>query len=257
MTALAVRDLSLSFSGLRALHAVSFEITSGEIFGLIGPNGAGKTTLLNCLSRIYQPDGGTARFGDIDLLALPIHALAGCGISRTFQNLELFGETTVRENILIGTYPHHTARFVAELVRSPSARTAAEAARRDADRIIDELSLEEYADQRVSTLPFGIQKAVELGRALASKPKLLLLDEPAAGTNPEESRRLAALIRGLRDRLGITILIVEHDMLLVMGLCDRILAIDHGQMICLGTPEEVRGNRTVVEAYLGQEAEHA
>lgn len=257
MTILSVRDLGLSFSGLRALDGISFDIEAGEIFGLIGPNGAGKTTLLNCLSRIYKPDRGKVQFGNLNLLDLPIHALAGCGISRTFQNLELFGENTARENILTGTYPHYAVSLVAELLRLPSAKAAAESARRDADRIIEELGLQDYADQRVSTLPFGIQKAIELGRALAGRPKLLLLDEPAAGTNPEESRQLAELIRGLRDRLGLTILIVEHDMPLVMGICDRILAIDHGRMICVGEPEEVRSNPTVIEAYLGQEAEHA
>lgn len=257
MNILSVRNLGLSFAGLRALQDINFEVREREIFGLIGPNGAGKTTLLNCLSRIYEPDSGSIRFNNIDLLRLAVHELATHGISRTFQNLELFAETTVRENILIGTFPHFRPPLFAELFRLPSARRLQNSALREVDKIINELGLEAYADQRVSNLPYGIQKTVELGRALAARPKLLLLDEPAAGANPEESRRLGELIVRLRESLGITILVVEHDMSLVMNICDRILAIDHGQCICLGTPLEVRSNPIVLEAYLGQEVEYA
>lgn len=253
MIDLQVSGLGLAFAGLRALNGISFEVGQGEIFGLIGPNGAGKTTLLNCLSGVYRPDSGTVRFQSRDILALPVHALAGLGISRTFQNLELFGTLTLRENVLIGTHPHHPSGLLAQLVEWPSARCVAREAAHEADAIIRDLGLAEYADCVVSQLAFGIQKMAELARALAGRPRLLLLDEPAAGLNPEESRQLGARIRALRDRLNLTVILVEHDMPLVMNLCDRILAIDHGQLICTGTPAEVRGNPAVIEAYLGQD----
>ncbi|HET7670878.1 MAG TPA: ABC transporter ATP-binding protein [Burkholderiales bacterium] len=251
MDLLEITDLSIAFAGLRALERVSFSVREGEILGLIGPNGAGKSTLLNCVSRVHRPTSGRIAYRGENVLARRIHELPALGIRRTFQNLELFKEATVRENVVLGG----TSRYHAGVVRDLfgfSRRFQASAAAR-ADELLRTLNLAEHADTVVAALPYGLQKAVELARALASEPKLLLLDEPAAGMNPEESRRVGDTILTLR-KAGITVLLVEHDMRLVMSVCDRIVVLDHGEKIAEGAPAAVRENPAVIAAYLGEEA---
>jgi len=250
---LKIENLLMSFRGLKALNRVSFFLDRGLICGLIGPNGAGKTTLLNCLTRVYYPQAGRVFFNGHDVLARPIHRIAELGICRTFQNLELFKEATVHENLLIGCLLRFRANLFWELFNLPIARSNFAKARKEVDSIINQMGLNPYAHQKVSALPFGIQKTIELARALAGQPQLLLLDEPAAGMNPEESLQLAETLRQLRNKQDITILLVEHDMRLIMNICDQIIVLDHGEKICEGPPSKVRIDPQVIKAYLGEE----
>jgi branched-chain amino acid transport system ATP-binding protein len=247
----------LSFSGLRALSNVSFAVEPGEIVGLIGPNGAGKSTLLNCISRLYVPDSGTIRFEDCDLGSRSAPEVAAAGIRRTFQNLELFREATVRENVALGLVYRYQAPLIAEFLALPSARAKQRAAVAEADQIVAQIGLGEWANVPVAELAYGSQKLVELARAMAGNPKLLLLDEPAAGMNREESRRMAGTVRRLRDHERITVLLIEHDMRVVMTVCDRIVVLDHGEKIAEGTPAEIRRSPPVIKAYLGDELKDA
>ncbi|HEX7075501.1 MAG TPA: ABC transporter ATP-binding protein [Hyphomicrobiaceae bacterium] len=250
---LSVKQLSLHFAGLKAVQDVSFDVAAGSIVGLIGPNGAGKTTLLNCLSRILNPTCGTIDYDGHDLLKRPVHRLSEIGVTRTFQNLELFGEGTVLENVVVGCFPRFRSNMLSELLSLPGANRARRAAYEEARQLIDELGLTAHVDTVVSGLPYGIQKSVELARALAGKPKLLLLDEPAAGMNPEESRQLGQTIKEMREERGITVVLVEHDMRLVMGICEKIIVLVQGAKVCEGPPQAVRENSMVIKAYLGEE----
>jgi branched-chain amino acid transport system ATP-binding protein len=249
---LAVQGLSMRFGGIIALDNVSFEVAAGRICGLIGPNGAGKTTLFNCLSRLYTPQRGAIYFDGGSLAGVPKHQIAKLGIGRTFQNLALFGTMTVLENVMIGT--HSTARggFLVNALATPFANRQEEIIRARASELVAEFGLSSFADVPVSALPFGTRKRVELARALAAEPKLLLLDEPAAGLNHEEVAALREEIQSIRDRRGVTVLLVEHHMNLVMRVSDQVVALDFGRVIADGTPAEVRENADVIRAYLGE-----
>lgn len=248
---LSVWDLQVIFGGIVALDGLSFELSRGEILGLIGPNGAGKTTLFNCLSRLYQPSRGEILLDGIDIVACAPHRIVAAGIGRTFQNVSLFSNLNVRDNILIGAHARTRSDFLSDAFQLPWARAGQRSLDADVDEIISYLDLREVEQRKVSGLPFGTQKRVELGRALAARPKLLLLDEPACGLNHEEVHVLGALIRRIRDERGITVLLVEHHMGLVMSLADRIVALNFGRKLAEGSPQQVRCNPQVVEAYLG------
>ena len=248
---LRVANVSVRFGGIVALDDLSFAIERGQIVGLIGPNGAGKTTLFNCLSRLYPFTGGDITFAGQSLAATPRHQIAGLGIGRTFQNLALFRSLSVFDNILVGRHCRTRSGFLANALRMPRiAREERDASARAAE-LVRFLGLEAVAAAPVAAMPFGTQKRVELGRALVSEPKLLLLDEPASGLNHEEVDALAALIREIRDRLKVTVLLVEHHMSLVMRVSDKVVALDFGRKIADGTPAEVRRHPEVIRAYLG------
>jgi len=248
---LSARDLSVRFGGVLAVNKVSFDVQRGEVFTLIGPNGAGKTTVFNLISRIYTPTTGTIDFEGTALTRTPPHQVAQLGIARTFQNIELFEHATVLQNLLIGHHVHRSTGFWSELLFAPSVRAAEVQAREEAERVIDFLHLQHHRDSMVAGLPYGVRKVVELARALCMRPKLLLLDEPSSGLNVEETDDMAFWIHDIRDDLGITVLMVEHDMTLVSRVSDRVLAMNQGETIALGTPREVQENPGVIEAYLG------
>jgi len=246
--------VTVRFGGITALDAVSFAVAAGHIVGLIGPNGAGKTTLFNCLSRLYAFDEGEILFEGQNIVEVPAHGIASLGIGRTFQNLALFRTMTVRQNVMLGGHCQTRSGFFANALRLPGVQREERALQAHADDLIGLLGLGGVAETRVMDLPFGTQKRVELARAMASKPKLLLLDEPAGGLNHEEVEVLMALLREIRDRLHLTMLLVEHHMNMVMRVSDRVVALDFGRVIANGTPAEVQGNADLVRAYLGTEA---
>ncbi len=248
---LRVEDVGVRFGGIVALDGVSFEVRRGEIVGLIGPNGAGKTTLFNCLSRLYECDRGSISFAGRPLGGVARHRIAALGIGRTFQNLALFRSMSVLDNVMVGRHCRSRGGFFANAVHLPIVRREEDGARARAREFVRLLGLEAVAERRVADLPFGTQKRVELARALAAEPKLLLLDEPASGLNHEEVGELGRLIRSIRDRLELTILLVEHHMNLVMSISDRVVALNFGRKIAEGTPAEVRSHPELVKAYLG------
>lgn len=251
MALLEVRGLTVRFGGVTALDAVDLDIRAGEILSVIGPNGAGKTTLLNCLVRLYQPSGGQVRFKGENLLDRSPHELSAWGIARTFQNLALFNDMTALDNVLVGRHCRMGERTFATVFRSPAARRSEREAREKAALLLRQLGVERYALRRVGDLPYGVQKRVEIARALASEPLLLLLDEPAAGLVHREVEELIGQIRALRDERELTIALVEHHMGLVMTVSDRIVVLEFGRTIAEGSPKDIADDPAVISAYLG------
>jgi branched-chain amino acid transport system ATP-binding protein len=248
---LEVRDVAMRFGGIVALDGVSFDMKRGSILGLIGPNGAGKTTLFNCLSRLYIPNEGDILFDGVSIMNTAPHKIADIGISRTFQNLALFATMSVLDNVMVGGHSQSSSDFLSNTFRLPWVRREDRELRETAWELIEYLALAEVAYLPVGGLPFGTQKKVELARALAAKPKALLLDEPAGGLNHGEVETLGDLIKQIRDDRDVTVLLVEHHMSLVMSVSDHVVAIDFGRKIGEGTPEEVQRNPEVIRAYLG------
>jgi len=248
---LSVRDLTVQFGGVLAVNQVSFDVQHGEVFTLIGPNGAGKTTVFNLISRIYEPTAGTIHYDGNLLNKAPPAGIAKLGIARTFQNIELFEHATVLQNLLIGHHVHRRTSVWTDMLFLPSVRAAERETRRQVEDVIDLLDLQHYRDHLVAGLPYGVRKVVELARALATKPRLLLLDEPSSGLNVEETDDMAFWIGDIRRELGVTVLMVEHDMSLVSRVSDRVLALNQGEALALGTPVQVQSNPKVIEAYLG------
>jgi branched-chain amino acid transport system ATP-binding protein len=251
MPLLEVRDVAVRFGGIVALDGVSFDVAAGAIVGLIGPNGAGKTTLFNCLSRLYECDRGEIAFDGHALLAAPRHRIAAMGIGRTFQNLALFGSMSVLDNVRVGAHSRSSSGFLANALRLPRVPLEENRVSDKVRAILGLLELDTVQERRVCDLPFGTRKRVELARALAAEPKLLLLDEPASGLNHEEVAQLGGLIRSLRERLKLTVLLVEHHMSLVMSLSERVVALNFGKVIAEGAPAEVKRHPELMRAYLG------
>jgi len=250
---LGVEDLSISFGGLAALSGLSFEVRNREIFALIGPNGAGKSTVFNVITGLSRPSQGRVTFGGEDLLALAPHRIARRGVARTFQNTEVFRQLTALDNVLIGRHAHLRTGVIRGALGLPAVRREEARARDSAHALLARFGLDGVAAIEAGSLPLGAQKRLEIARALASEPRLLLLDEPAGGLNPTETQTLMAVIRRLRDESGLTIVVVEHDMELVMGISDRVAVLDHGRKIAEGEPREIVADAAVVEAYLGSE----
>jgi len=250
---LGVEDLSISFGGLAALSGLSFEVRDREIFALIGPNGAGKSTVFNLITGLYRPSLGRITLGRDDLLALAPHQIARRGVARTFQNTEVFRRLTALDNVLIGRHIHLRMGVIRGALALPAVGREESRAREAAHALLARFGLDDVAGVEAGSLPLGAQKRLEIARALASEPRLLLLDEPAGGLNPTETRTLMGVIRGLRDERGLTIVVVEHDMDLVMGISDRVAVLDHGRKIAEGAPREIVSDAAVVEAYLGSE----
>ena len=245
------KDVAVQFGGIRAVDGVSFAVEQGKVFTIIGPNGAGKTTLFNLISRIYDPSQGSLYFAGNEITNVAPHRVAGLGIARTFQNIELFEHATVLQNLLLGRHAHRNTGLLSEILFTPSVRRAEVEHREKAEKIIDFLDLEHYRDSLIAGLPYGVRKVVEVGRALCSEPKLILLDEPSSGLNTEETEDMAFWIHDIKNELGITVLMVEHDMALVSEVSDEVLALNYGRVIATGTPREVQEHPEVVKAYLG------
>jgi len=251
MSLLVADNIAVSFGGVKAVQDVSFAVELGEVFSIVGPNGAGKTTIFNLISRIYDVDHGSIVFDGLDITRVPTHAIAERGIARTFQNTELFERETVLQNLLIGCHIHRKSNLFSELLFLPSVKRQELELRRVVEDVIDLLDLQSYRDSTIGELPFGVRKMVEVARALCLRPKLLLLDEPSSGLNPEETEDLSFWLEDINEELGITVIMVEHDMNLVGRVADRVMAINDGKLLIIGTPDEVRANAEVQQAYLG------
>lgn len=251
---LSVRNLSIMFGGVHAVEDVSFDVEPGEVFAIIGPNGAGKSTIFNLISRLYEPSAGSINYGEHDLLKLPAHGIVQTGIARTFQNIELFEQATVLQNLLVGRHSHMSQNPFANFAFLPGVRKSELEHRRKVEDVIDLLEIAQYRDERIADLSYGARKNVELARALCAEPTLLLLDEPASGLNNEETDDVGFWLEDIKHDLGVTLVMVEHDMNLVGSIADRVMAINDGRLITIGTPEEVRENPEVQQAYLGVSA---
>lgn len=259
---LKIEDLSIAFGGLKAVDSLSFEIKEKEIFGLIGPNGAGKTTVFNCITQFYKPDQGRVYFrgnnGKVEnLVGQRTHEIISKGLVRTFQNIELIHELSVVDNLLVGSHIEFNASILGQLLRLPKARKEEKVLRKKAEEILKYMDLYDIKDQLVAGQPYGILKRIELARTLMCNPKLIILDEPAAGLNEAETLALIEKIRDIKDKYDCAILLVEHDMKFVSDLCDRVCAISFGKLLAIGTPEEIQNNEQVQIAYLGKEEDHA
>lgn len=250
---LEAKSLTRRFGGLIAVNNVSFAVNKHEIFGLIGPNGAGKTTLFNLITALIPPSGGELRYQGAEISRLRPHQIAELGIARTFQNIRLFGELSALENVIIGRHLHNKSNTIGGVLGLPSALIEEYKSRRKALELLDLMGLLNRTEEKAKNFSYGDQRRLEIARALALEPQILLLDEPAAGMNPNEKQQLSVFIRNLRDRFDLTIILIEHHVPLVMGLCDRIAVLDFGQLIAVGEPAVVRNNPAVIEAYLGNE----
>ncbi|MEI6201096.1 MAG: ABC transporter ATP-binding protein [Enhydrobacter sp.] len=251
MSLFAAENIAINFGGIKAVDGVSFAIEKGEVFTIIGPNGAGKTTIFNLMSRIYDPTAGRLMFEDRDITRVPPHRIARLGIARTFQNIELFEHATLLQNLLLARHAHKKSDFFSELLFLPAVRRMEIEHREAVEKVIDFLDLQQYRDSFIVNLPYGVRKVTELARALCTNPKLLLLDEPSSGLNVEETEDMAFWIQDIKNLLGITVLMVEHDMTLVSAVSDRVLALNYGRPLATGTPREVQSHPEVMRAYLG------
>ena len=251
MSLLTLENVTLRFGGLVAVNNVSFHVGEGEVFSLVGPNGAGKSTIFNLISRFYDPAEGDIRFKDKSILKMQSDQVPSLGIARTFQNIELFEQSTVLQNLLVGRHRHRKSGLVSELFFAPKVRDEERRHREVVEEVIDFLELQAYRDKYIAGLPYGVRKVVELARALASEPKILLLDEPASGLFVEETQDMIYWVEDIKKQMGITVLMVEHDMNLVAAVSDRVLALADGKELAIGSASEVQSHPAVIEAYLG------
>lgn len=250
---LQVDDVRKHYGPIEVLHGVSLSVDQGEVFAIIGPNGAGKTTVFNCISGFYQPTSGEIALDGVSIARQPSHQVAQQGLVRTFQNIRLFKSMTVVENLLVAQHQQVNTNLLSGLLKTPSYRKSEQEALQRAAYWLDQLGLTALANREAGTLSYGLQRRVEIARCMITKPRLLLLDEPAAGLNPQEKQELSQLIDRLRREHGVAVLLIEHDMSLIMGISDRILVMEHGKPIVTGTPEQVRSDERVIKAYLGEE----
>ena len=253
MALLEVKNLGISFGGLRAVDDFNMEIEQGQLYGLIGPNGAGKTTIFNLLTGVYQPTRGSVLVNGIDIKGMPVHKVNKLGIARTFQNIRLFTDMSVLDNVKVGMHNDIKCSFPESVLHLPGYYKAEKKANEKAMELLDFMGLREFASAKAGSLPYGVQRRLEIVRALATNPSVILLDEPAAGMNPSETTELMHQIRRIRDTFHVAIFLIEHDMNLVMNVCEAIAVVNYGRIIAKGTPEEIRANPAVIEAYLGKE----